>query len=94
MRSKRHLTRLLQQLVRSGRVTTAPHTLDGRKLGQQFVYAVRDYTQAWNLRQGQVMKGNRTRLKERRLEQRRMQEEKRNSKREAQALREQSKVGV
>ena len=95
MRSKRHLTLLLQQLVRSGRLTTAaPQVVDGKKVGQEFVYGVRDYSQAWHLRQGDVMKGNRTRQKQRRQDERRMQDEKRKAKREAKAQREAHQVGV
>ena len=51
VRSKRHLSALLQQLVESGRVLTRPNVVEGSKVSQEFVYVVRDYARSWNKHQ-------------------------------------------
>lgn len=86
LRSKTHLTTLLQQLTRTGRVTTrrtttAPTTVVGRSSGRKggglFVYEMRNYETSWNKVRHVAEKGQKQRRKQVRLVEKAREEEER-----------------
>ena len=84
LRSKSHLTTLLQQLTRSGRVNTrrAPVVVvagvrTNKKASGLFVYEMRDYATSWNHIRHEKQKGQKQRKKQQRLQEKAKEEQER-----------------
>ena len=92
-RSKRHVSVLLQALVKSGRLVTRPQVVEGRQKAAEFVYAARDYATSWNLIQHRVMKGNKARQAALKKKTKAAAEVKRQARREEKERRQQNRVG-
>ena len=97
LRSKTHLTTLLQQLTRTGRVltkrapltatTTATGAPTSRKASALFVYEMRNYETSWNKIRHEKEKGQKQRKKQERLQAKAKEEEERAATKERRRLR-------
>ena len=103
LRSKTHLTTLLQQLSRSGRVTTrrapaadaAPGAARAsKKSGGLFVYEMRDYETSWNKIRHEKEKGQKGRRKQERLRAKAEEDVQRAATKERRRLRLESGMGA